>query len=306
MPLLASLLLLQMVGNWFDLLLKLDPSYGYFPEPSKCFIIVAPSDIPAAHSLFKDLGVQVTTGHHFLGGIIGNDESKRNFVEEEVDGWVECVHKLTAAAKKAPQAAFFAIKKSLQCKWSYLQRVSHLSDQDFQKLCDAICKHFLPALFQGNISNDEEEFFFLPVHLAGLGMRDPTKTATTAYCSSKLATQVVHESVKGVTEFSVAEHLSKLKETVAQARHTQNAADLAKLNTLISMFSPEIQQALRRAKSGTSSWLTSTPLERYHFDLSPNEFKDGLAILYLRHPADLPAHVMAVELTTLQHAKRGA
>ena len=33
----------------------------------------------------------------------------------------------------------------------------------------------------------------------------------------------------------------------------------------------------------------STPLERYHFDLSPNEFKDGLAIHYLRHPADLHA-----------------
>ena len=47
---------LQLVRNWFDLLLKLGPSYGYFPEPSKCFIIVAPSDIPAAHSLFKDLG----------------------------------------------------------------------------------------------------------------------------------------------------------------------------------------------------------------------------------------------------------
>ena len=111
-----------MVGNWFDLLLKLGPSYGYFPEPSKCFIIVASSDIPAAHSLFKDLQVQVTTGHpghRFLGGTTGNDESKRKFVEEEVDGWVECVHKLTAAAKKSPQA-LFAITKSLQCEWSYL------------------------------------------------------------------------------------------------------------------------------------------------------------------------------------------
>ena len=71
---------LQLVGNWFDLLLKLGPSYGYFPEPSKCFIIVAVRDIIAAHCLFKDLGVQVTTGHCFLGGIIGNDESKRKFV----------------------------------------------------------------------------------------------------------------------------------------------------------------------------------------------------------------------------------
>ena len=73
--------------------------------------------------------------------------------------------------------------------------------------------------------------FFLPVHLAGLGTRDPTKTATTANCSSKLGTQVVHESVKGVTESSVPEHLSKLKQTVSQTRHTQSDADLAKLNT---------------------------------------------------------------------------
>ena len=64
--------------------------------------------------------------------------------------------------------------------------------------------------------------FFLPVRLEGLGMRDPTKTATCtiAYRSSNLGTQVVHESVKGITEFS------KLKETVSQAPHTQNAADL--------------------------------------------------------------------------------
>ena len=99
----------------------------------------------------------------------------------------------------------------------------------------------------------------------------------------KMGTQVVHQSGKGITEFSVAEHLSTLKETVSQA------ADLAKLSTLISKFSPERQRALRRATSGILSWLTSTPLERYHFDLSPNEFKDGLAIRYLRHPADLSA-----------------
>ena len=28
---------LQLVRNWFDLLLKIGPLYGYFPEPSKCF-----------------------------------------------------------------------------------------------------------------------------------------------------------------------------------------------------------------------------------------------------------------------------
>ena len=35
---------------------------------------------------------------------------KEKFVEEKVDGgWVECVHKLTVASKKSPQAALFAI-----------------------------------------------------------------------------------------------------------------------------------------------------------------------------------------------------
>ena len=71
----------------------------------------------------------------------------------------------------------------------------------------------------------KNSYFFLPVHLAGLGMRDPTKTATTAYRSSKLGTQVMYESVKGITEFSIAEHLSKPKATVSQTRHTQNGAD---------------------------------------------------------------------------------
>ena len=60
-------------------------------------------------------------------------------------------------------------------------------------------------------------------------MRDPTKTATTAYHSSKLGTHIVHESVKGVTEFSIPEYLSKLKQTVSQTCHTQNAAYLLNL-----------------------------------------------------------------------------
>ena len=57
-------------------------------------------------------------------------------------------------------------------------------------------------------------------------MRDPTKTSSTAYRSSKLVTQVVQESARGVAEVNVAEHHSTLKETVSQAHHTQNAADM--------------------------------------------------------------------------------
>ena len=78
-----------------------------------------------------------------------------------------------------------------------------------------------------------------------------------------------------------------LKETVSQARHTQNAADLAKLNTLISTFSPERQRALRRATSGTSHLLhlKGIILTCLHINLR-------MVLQYainMRHPADLPA-----------------
>ena len=38
-----------------------------------------------------------------------------------------------------------------------------------------------------------------------------------------------------------------------------------------------------------SSWLMTLPLQSCHFDLAPVQFREGLAVRYLRHPSDLPA-----------------
>ena len=38
-----------------------------------------------------------------------------------------------------------------------------------------------------------------------------------------------------------------------------------------------------------SGWLTVVPSEENHFDLSPDEFRDALALRYGRHPINLPA-----------------
>ena len=75
-PKVGTLMILFVQGNynwsrdWFDVLLIFGPPYGYFPVPSKCFIIVVPNDMPEAHSLLKYLRV---TSHSILGGIIGGD-----------------------------------------------------------------------------------------------------------------------------------------------------------------------------------------------------------------------------------------
>ena len=150
----------------------------------------------------------------------------------------------------------------------------------YHTLREAICKHFLPALFQGSISIDEEEILFLPVHLADRFERSDQNSYNFILLVN-WARKWFNNIKKGLQNSTFAEHLSRLKETVSQTHHKINDADLAKLNMLIAKFSPEWQRALRRATSGTSSRLTSTPLERYRLDLSPIEFRDSLAVCYL-------------------------
>ena len=43
---------LPALKEWFQKLMKVGPSYGYYPEPSKCFIVVNANFLDEAHSLF--------------------------------------------------------------------------------------------------------------------------------------------------------------------------------------------------------------------------------------------------------------
>ena len=78
---------------------------------------------------------------------------------------------------------------------------------------------------------------------------------------------------------------------------------ILKFESIIPTFIPR-QRALRRALKGkTSTWLNVLPLQNYHFDLSPLQFRDGLAIRYLRDPPCLSPRCDGRGATlTLQHA----
>ena len=60
---------------------------GFFPEPSKCFVVVGPNRLSLAREVFGDLGICVVTRHRFLGGFIGDSDDRQNFVLEKVREW---------------------------------------------------------------------------------------------------------------------------------------------------------------------------------------------------------------------------
>lgn len=96
---------LFLLRNWLDTLLAHGPAFGYFPEPSKSFLVVAECDIPEAERCFGDLGVQICTSHRLLGGHVGSSSGRSDFVMGKVEFWTQCVSRLSGAACKEPQDA---------------------------------------------------------------------------------------------------------------------------------------------------------------------------------------------------------
>ena len=63
-----------------------------------------------------------------------------------------------------------------------------------------------------------------------------------------------------------------------------------KLHLILDQFPDAQRHAIKRAAGGgIFHWLTTIPLERYHIDLAPIEFRDALALRYLQTPPGLPS-----------------
>ena len=76
---------LENVYEWFSQLRSRGPDFGYFPEPSKSFLLVSDKHRSVAERLFGCLGVQVVNGHHFLSGYLGDSSDWVDYVRESSD-----------------------------------------------------------------------------------------------------------------------------------------------------------------------------------------------------------------------------
>ena len=47
--------------NWWEMLCRLGPKFGYFPEGSKSWLIVKEKEVQKAQSVFKDTNIKITT-----------------------------------------------------------------------------------------------------------------------------------------------------------------------------------------------------------------------------------------------------
>ena len=180
---------------------------------------------------------------------------------------------------KEPQATYAALTKSFQNEWTFLQRVVAGCDQAFRDLEYTLFSQFLPVLFGCEITPSERQLFSLPTRLGGLGILDPTTSASRFYQASVHATSVLSAAIREGSTLDLGLHVSTVLTARRQDAVSQDVFYGQQFDELLRDFDPFCQRAILRAKDqNISAWLSALPLVKNHFDLAAQEFRDALSL----------------------------
>ena len=111
---------LSSLRDWLTMLMEKGPDFGYFPKPSKSWLIVNESNTNQANQLFGKFGLKIATSGRYLGGIVGDKASMESFVKKKVQEWRMNLQQLLLVATTQPHAAYCQFTKSLQSEWVFL------------------------------------------------------------------------------------------------------------------------------------------------------------------------------------------
>jgi hypothetical protein len=189
-----------------------------------------------------------------------------------------------------PQAAFVALSKSVQNEWLFIQRVVSNCQLAFTCLSDAIKLRFLPNLFGSALNDMELSLLCRPTRHLGIGILDPVSSADMQYFVSKTATSILSQTIVCGNALDVNAHHQSILKGIQQKR-SQDYHFKLDIMALIETF-PDTQKRsiLRKIDQKCSGWLAVMPSDDNHFSLSPDEFRDSLALRYGKNPINLPKY----------------
>jgi len=203
-----------------------------------------------------------------------------------------------------PQDAYAAFTKSLQSEWPFLLRVIPHCGPLFADLEKSLSTCFLPALFGVEVLATERWLFSLPLQFGGLGVFNPMAMYSFCYDFSVHSTLLLHNSILRSTTFELDAHVETVQSVKCLDRQHKSDHFTTLFEQLITMFESLQQWAILRCKnSNLFSWLSMVPLEGHHFDLSPQEFRDALALHYKKPLLNLPPSCNGCRASfTVEHA----
>jgi len=180
--------------QWWNELAVCGPSFGYYPNASKTYLVVKEEHEESAKGIFTDTDVHITThGKRHLGAALGSKTFTEEYVNDKVQKMTKDIMNLAEVASSQPHAAYAAYVHGLSSHWSYLLRTVPDIDDLLQPLENAIHQHLIPALTgQPPCSSIVRDLLALPVRLGGLGLRDPSATSSDSFQSSNITASLHH------------------------------------------------------------------------------------------------------------------
>ena len=92
---------------WWTMLPSSGPSYGYFVNPEKTWLIVKPQHEHEAKELYSGTGIGITSeGKHHLGAVLGSHSFLESYISDKVKVWTPTILNLSLIAKTQPHAAY--------------------------------------------------------------------------------------------------------------------------------------------------------------------------------------------------------
>ena len=297
---------IKKLHDWWKALVTFGPNFGYHVNPSKTHLIIKECHRSAAISEFGDTHIKSTSdGKPHLGAALGTTPSFTElFVKCKVEQWSEELLLLSSIAETNPQAAYAAFTHGLANKWTYLSRTMENIGPLLQPLDDIIRTKFIAAICGRPAPNDElRDLLALPCRLGGLGISNPTCTASNEYTASKaIATPIVRSILSHEGSYTYETHADQLS-AVAEARKTKRHRSSSHVNELQSSLPPELQKAMDLSQEkGASNWLTMLPVEEFGFSLHKGAFRDALALRYGWPLHNTPSTCSCGSHFTVEHA----
>ena len=86
--------------------MQIGPNYGYYPQPTKSWLLVKQNKLEEAVRVFGGTNIQIfTEGKRHLGAVIGTEVNKKNYINDKLSEWTKEINMLTDIATTHPQAA---------------------------------------------------------------------------------------------------------------------------------------------------------------------------------------------------------
>jgi len=290
--------------RWWKHLCSVGPTFGYFVNASKTWLVTKESLLPDANQLFADSGVSVTCdGRPYLGAAIGTTSYIQDFVSKKVEIWSEEVKQLSKIAETEPHAAYCAYTHGLSSRWLYICRTVPGVSSCLQPLDNVVRQVFIPTITGRSPPSDSmRKLFSLPARLGGLGLPEPSSLCDIELSASRNICEPLCNSISNrslpFAEVSSAQLHRKLLTGKRKAEEFSSLSSALREN-----FDESLRYAVDFASvKGASSWLTALPLQVHGFALHKSAFLDALALRYGWLPLRAPSLCACGSSFSVEHA----